>query len=217
MARTRSAGAIARHEEAVARDGVRLSCRLSVPDAAAPMPWVTFVHGLGSGKDSPRNVVVAERLLDHEIATLLFDLSGHGDSTLDPTNGHEAFVRDLAAICARFRERPDLDPERMGVAGSSLGAVVALDATARGLISPAALVLRAPLIERGLLDGVGVPVLIIVGSRDLLHEQVLIAAAGRENVAVETIEGAGHLFEELGTLEAAVEKTARWFDDRLRR
>lgn len=207
---------IARHEESVARDGVRLSCQLSLPEAPPPLPWVTFVHGLGSGKDSPRNVVVAERLLDYGVATLLFDLSGHGDSTPDPAAGHEAFVRDVEAVCAWSRERRELDANRMGVSGSSLGAVVALDATQQGLITPATLVLRAPPIERSQLAGIDVPVLIIVGTRDLLLDQVLVAASGRENVEVETIEGGGHLFEEPGTLETAVEKTARWFDQRLR-
>lgn len=207
---------IARHEEYIARDGVRLSCRLSLPEAPLPLPWVMFVHGLGSGKDSPRNVVVAGRLLDYGIATLLFDLSGHGGSTPDPTDGQEAFVRDVGAVCAWSRERPELAKNKMGVSGSSLGAVIALDATQRGLITPAGLVLRAPPIERNQLAGIDVPVLVIVGTRDLLLDQVLVAASGRENVEVEPIEGAGHLFEEPGTLETAVEKTARWFDERLR-
>jgi pimeloyl-ACP methyl ester carboxylesterase len=175
-----------------------------------------FVHGLGSGKDSPRNVIVAERLLHHGIATLLFDLSGHGESSSDPAGAEGAFVRDLEAVTQWALARPELDPARMGLSGSSLGAIVALEATRRRVVRPAALVLRAPPIEGDELAGVEAPVLIIVGTRDLLLEPVRRVAGGRTNVTLETIEGAGHLFEEPGTLEEAVQKTASWFEEKLK-
>lgn len=206
---------IVRQDATVERDGVRLKCTLSVPDAPTPPPCVVFVHGLGSSKESPRNVVVSERLLDTGIATLLFDLSGHGGSSVDPYDGHEAFVRDLAAVFEWTRIRPELDSEKTCIAGSSLGAVVALDAVRRRLVSPAALVLRAPPIERDQLTGLEIPVLIIVGTQDLLLRQVLHAASPWQNVRVETVEGAGHLFEEPGTLEEAVQITSRWLKEEL--
>jgi putative phosphoribosyl transferase len=207
---------ITRRDAAVQREGVRLRCRLSVPEGAVAVPCAVFVHGLGSSKDSPRNVVVAERLLDAGIATLLFDLSGHGDSSHDPHDGQEAFVKDLEAVFRWAQAQPELDPERIAIAGSSLGAVIALEAAQRHGLSPAALVLRAPPIAGEQLVGVDVPALIIVGTQDLLLRDVIRAAAGRESVRVELVEGAGHLFEEPGTLERAVQLTADWLKRKLR-
>lgn len=43
----------------IERDGVRLAARLVTPPGPGPFACVIFVHGLGSGKDSPRNVVIA--------------------------------------------------------------------------------------------------------------------------------------------------------------
>jgi predicted alpha/beta-hydrolase family hydrolase len=48
---------------------------LLLPTGKSPFACVIFVHGLGSSKDSPRNIVVAEHLVDAGIAALLFDLS----------------------------------------------------------------------------------------------------------------------------------------------
>jgi pimeloyl-ACP methyl ester carboxylesterase len=207
---------IARQGATVKRDAVNLKCRLSVPNTSGPVPSVVFVHGLGSSKDSPRNVVVSERLVGAGIATVLFDLSGHGESSADPRNGLEGFVDDLEAVCQWVQMRPELDPSRIGIAGSSLGAAVALDAVQRQCVSPAALVLRAPPIERDQLAGVEIPTLIIVGTRDPILNDVRRAASGREKVTIETVEGASHLFEEPGTLEEAVELTTRWFAEKLK-
>jgi alpha-beta hydrolase superfamily lysophospholipase len=157
---------------------------------------------------------VSERLLDAGIATLLFDLSGHGESSHDP-RGQEAFATDLEAVCEWATTQPGLDPDRMGISGSSLGAVVALEATQRRLVRPAALALRAPPIEREQLAGVDVPVLIVVGTHDVLLNDVNRAAVGRENVTSVTVQGAGHLFEEPGTLEEAAQTTVRWLQDKL--
>jgi fermentation-respiration switch protein FrsA (DUF1100 family) len=60
----------------IPRDGVRLSARTSLLTGQPPFPCVVFVHGLGSSKDSPRNTVIAQHLLDAGLATLLIDLSG---------------------------------------------------------------------------------------------------------------------------------------------
>jgi pimeloyl-ACP methyl ester carboxylesterase len=170
-----------------------------------------FVHGLGSGKDSPRNVVVANRLVDAGIATLLFDLSGHGESDNDPRDGQEAFVEDLEAAFDWVRSRPEIDVERIGVAGSSMGGVVALEATRRRLIRPAALVLRAPPAEPHEFAHVDVPTLVIAGSHDPLLPMVRQAVAVTECATLAEVKGAGHLFEEPGTLEQAVNLTADWF------
>jgi putative phosphoribosyl transferase len=200
----------------IRRGNLRLAAGLMLPTTQEGVPCVVFVHGLGSGKDSPRNVVVADRLVDAGIAALLFDLSGHGESDDDPRDGHEAFVEDLEAAFDWARSRAEVDPERIGVAGSSLGGVVALEATRRRLIHPAALVLRAPPAKPHEFAHVDAPTLVIVGSHDPLLPMIRQAVAVTEYTTLAEVQGAGHLFEEPGTLEQAVQLTVRWFEGHLR-
>lgn len=200
---------------AVLRGRIQLAARLLLPAGKPPFACVIFVHGLRSGKDSPRNIVVAERLVDSGIAALLFDLSGHGESDADPRDSEEAFVEDLDAVFHWAAVQPDIDPQRIGVAGSSLGAIVALDATRRRLIRPAALVLRAPPAQHHHFANIDVPSLVIIGSSDPLCPQVSEAARLGDNLAITVVPGAGHLFEEPGTLEEATTRTVGWFTAQL--
>lgn len=200
----------------IRRGDLRLAAELRLPVAEGRVPCVVFVHGLGSGKDSPRNVVVASRLVDAGIAALLFDLSGHGESDDDPRDGHEAFVEDLQAVFDWARSRAEVDSERIGVAGSSLGGVVALEATRRRLIHPAALVLRAPPAKPHEFAHVDVPTLVIAGSHDPLLPMIRQTVAVTECTTLAEVQGAGHLFEEPGTLEQAVQRTVQWFEGHLR-
>jgi pimeloyl-ACP methyl ester carboxylesterase len=186
-----------------------------LPAGQPPFPCVVFVHGLGSGKDSPRNVVVAERLLDSGIAAVLFDLSGHGQSDADARDGDEALVLDLDAVFHWASGRPEIDPQRIGVAGSGIGGVVALDATQRRLIRPAALVLRAPPAMHRDFAGVEAPSLVIVGSHDPLCEQLSEAVRKGDNCTISIVPGAGRLFEEPGTLAEAADRTLTWFQANL--
>jgi putative phosphoribosyl transferase len=101
------------------------------------------------------------------------------------------------------------------VAGSSLGGVIALDAVRRGFIHPAALVLRAPPVDRRQFAGVAVPTLVVVGGHDPLLSHVHEATGVSEWTTVRVVEDASHLFEEPGTLEQAVEETVNWFQGHL--
>ena len=193
----------------VVRDGVSLAVQLMTPAGEGPWPAVVFVHGLGSGKDSPRNVVVAARLVDSGIAAALFDLSGHGESSEDP-RGEAAYPDDLAAVFGWAASQPELDGERIGVAGSSLGGVAAVEAVRRGLAEPRSLVLRAPPLEPGALTGLTVPSLLLAGERDPLLERIESAARDCPAATLSIVPGAGHLFEEPGTLEEATRRTVAW-------
>src|SRR3972149_3889727 len=82
----------------VIRDSVRLTSRLSLPHGPGPFACAIFVHGLGSSKESPRNVTIAQHLLAAGIATLLFDLS----------------PRRVRARSSRWYRRPRAGPGRGG-------------------------------------------------------------------------------------------------------
>jgi predicted phosphoribosyltransferase/dienelactone hydrolase len=172
------------------------------------------VHGLGSSKASPRNTVIAAHLLDAGIAALLFDLSGHGESSDDP-RGQDAFVDDLAAVVRWAEPQPQFDPTRLGIAGSSLGAVVAVQAVARGGIRVATMVLRAPPLSPHDWQTLDVPSLVLIGSHDPLLPDVRAGAAERPAATLSIVEGASHLFDEPGTLEEALTRTVEWFRTKL--
>lgn len=195
----------------IRRAGVRLAAEAILPGGDAAYPCVIFVHGLGSGKDSPRNVVIASRLAEAGIAAVLFDLSGHGESDVDPRGGQQAFVEDLEAVFEYTRETPEIDPERIGIAGSSLGGIIVLEAVRRRLVHPSVLVLRAPPAEAHQFAHVEVPTLVIAGDQDPLLKQIRKATAMSAWVTLSVVPGAGHLFEEPGTLEQAVGRTVDWF------
>jgi predicted phosphoribosyltransferase/dienelactone hydrolase len=195
----------------IAREGVRLAGILTTPAKQGPFPLVIFVHGLGSGKDSPRNQVIAQHLVDAGVATLLFDLSGHGESSADRTEGIEPFVRDLEAVYAWAEQQEEVTPGLMGIAGSSLGATVAVRALAEGRVRPKTMVLRGPPIEEGEFHKVHVPSLVLVGSRDPLRFEAERGVTGNSDLSLSIVEGASHLFEEPGTLDEALRRTVDWF------
>lgn len=195
------------------RGGIELAVRMRVPATGSPL--VTFVHGLGSSKDSPRNVVIAERLFDNGFATLLFDLSGHGDSGPGREGDIDAYVRDLGAALDWAEEQRVADTKRQAIAGSSLGAVVALRATLEGVVRPAALVLRAPPVRPEEYAGLDVPTLLLVGSADELSGWAREAARTCRAIELRVVPGAGHLFEEPGTLDEATSITVEWLVGKL--
>ncbi len=199
----------------VVRDHVSLGVKLWVPGGKPPFPGVIFVHGLGSSKESPRNVTIAQRLVENGISALLFDLSGHGESSFDPREDESAYLEDLEAIFHWAAHQPELDGTSLGIAGSSLGGVVALHAATHYLVQPAAMVLRAPPVEPHDFLRLSVPTLVIIGSFDPLLPRVRAAAALSEVAFLHVVQGTGHLSEESGALEMATEKTVLWFKAQL--
>ncbi len=194
----------------IRRNGVRLALVLRSPPGRGPFPCVVFAHGLGSGKDSPRNLVIAEALADAGIASLLFDLNGHGESTED-TRGHDAFPDDLAAAWDWALHKDEVDRGRMGLSGSSLGAAVALEVVFAGRAAPRLVVLRAPAAEVERLAGLRVPTLIVIGSLDPLTRDYEENLPGDPHCKLAAIAGAGHIFEEPGALEEVKRLTVEWF------
>jgi predicted phosphoribosyltransferase/pimeloyl-ACP methyl ester carboxylesterase len=198
----------------ITRDGVRLAGSLATPDGPAPFPLVIFVHGLGSSKESPRNVVIANHLVDAGIATLLFDLSGHGESSDDPVGGLEAYVADLEAAFQWASGRAEVRKDFIGIAGSSMGATVAVAAAAEGRVHPRTMVLRAPPVQPQEFRRIHVPSLVLIGSQDPLRRSVEAGVRDCPELTLSLVEGAGHLFEEPGTLRVALDNTVDWFRSR---
>lgn len=195
----------------IRRMGARLAAEAAIPAGSGPFPAVLFVHGLGSGKDSPRNVLLSELLLDAGFATVRFDLSSHGDSSEDKRGIH-AFPDDVVAAYEWTSALDGIDPARVGIAATSAGARGTLEAVNSGRIAPAAIVLRAPVVDEDVYPRrTTIPTLIIIGDLDGLFPKVGSMSHDVEGVKLVIIPGASHTFEEEGALDRVVEETVGWF------
>lgn len=196
---------------------------LAVPRAALGV--VLFAHGSGSGRHSPRNRFVARGLQRQGFATLLLDLLTVEEARIDDATHHLRF--DVAWLASRLtgamawladhRETASL---RLGLFGASTGAAAALIAAGRRPDAVAAVVSRGgrPDLAGGALAGVRAPTLLIVGGNDTrviaLNEQAQRAMKAHSRLAI--VPGAGHLFEEPGTLETVVALAGEWFAEHVR-
>jgi predicted phosphoribosyltransferase/pimeloyl-ACP methyl ester carboxylesterase len=187
---------------------------LGVPKEAQGL--VIFAHGSGSGRLSPRNNQVAAGLREAGLATLLLDLL-RPEEEADRRN---VFDIDLLAIRLASATRwalskPELAGLRIGFFGASTGAAAALVAAARLRSNVAAVVSRGgrPDLAGEALDRVEAPTLLLVGGADAPVIPLNRTAYDRLRAVKELIivPGAGHLFEEPGTLDSVVEHAKEWF------
>jgi putative phosphoribosyl transferase len=124
----------------VALDGI-----LAIPATAGAI--VLFAHGSGSGRDSPRNRLVAHELRQAGLATLLMDLLTRHEEQTDDVTGRLRF--DIPFLADRLVGATDwllAHPEtrglRIGYFGASTGAAAALVAAAQRSAAVGAIVSR---------------------------------------------------------------------------
>lgn len=187
---------------------------LGVPAGARGI--VLFAHGSGSGRHSPRNNHVAAKLRAAGLATLLLDLL----TPVEETDRRNVFDIDLLAArllsatewVAEQRSTAALAP---GYFGASTGAAAALRAAAAAGSKIAAVVSRGgrPDLALDVLPRVTAPTLLLVGSLDgpVIGMNQTAYAALRSVKRLVIIPGAGHLFEEPGTLDQVVRHATDWF------
>jgi putative phosphoribosyl transferase len=193
---------------------VRLYGDLAVPPDAHGL--VIFSHGSGSSRLSPRNRMVARRLEDAGLATLLFDLlAEHEEGRRDLVFDIPLLAGRLDAVTSWARQSPSTRGLPIGYFGASTGAAAALRAAAALGDGVRAVVSRGgrPDMAADRLPEVRAATLLIVGSldRDVLELNRRAAELLRCPHRVEVVEGAGHLFEEPGTLEAVAGLAIHWF------
>jgi putative phosphoribosyl transferase len=188
---------------------------------AAGYGVVLFAHGSGSSRLSPRNRFVAERLQRAGLGTFLFDL------LLSAEAANRSNVFDISLLAERlalttdwvrgqtaFRDVP------VGYFGASTGAAAALVADTVTHHRINAIVSRGgrPDLAGIALPQVRAPTLLIVGGDDSgvieLNEEAFAKLTCEKELKI--IPGAGHLFEEPGTLEQVVALARDWFASRLR-
>jgi putative phosphoribosyl transferase len=152
---------------------------------------VVFAHGSGSSRLSRRNLYVADLLQQAGLATLLFDLLTPQEAAID-------------AITRQLRFDIDFLSHRLMAATDWI-----IQDTVKAIVSRGG----RPDMAESILASVDKPVLLIVGSLDMhvieLNRQVLACLNTTKELAI--VEGAGHLFEEPGTLHEAACMARNWF------
>ncbi len=105
--------------------GVVLRGTLFAPRAAGPHPAMVFLHGSGS-ESRQEFFYVAKLLARHGIAGLAYDKRGagaSGGSTWE--TDYSGYAADALAAIQALADRPEIDPERIGLLGHSEGGWVA--------------------------------------------------------------------------------------------
>jgi dienelactone hydrolase len=216
--------------------GVPLEGDFTAPDDAYGV--VLFAHGSGSSRHSPRNRMVAARLRETGLATLLVDLLTEDEEKVDERTTRLRF--DVEMLAARLVDIIDWLAAKpagarsttahalqapaaslpVGLFGASTGAAAALIAAAarpgvRAVVSRGGRPdLAGPALRR-----VRVPTLLIVGGADNrvleLNRQAMQSLGGPCRLHI--VPGASHLFTEPKALETVAFVAASWFDEYLHR
>ncbi|MFF9094868.1 dienelactone hydrolase family protein [Streptomyces sp. NPDC014802] len=206
----------------VPADGALLTGDLVVPPGARAV--VLFAHGSGSSRHSPRNRMVAERLREAALGTLLVDLLTEEEDARDRVTAELRFdigllgERLAAALDWLGREETTRDLPVV-LFGASTGAAAALVAAAQRPERVLTVVSRGgrPDLAGDALKAVTAPVLLLVGGRDTevlrLNEAAARDLGGPHTLHV--VPGATHLFEEPGALEEVADTARRWCADHL--
>jgi dipeptidyl aminopeptidase/acylaminoacyl peptidase len=111
-------------------DGLTLSGRITLPadyKAGERRPAVIVLHGFGSTKNSGNVTIPCEMLSKRGYVTLGFDMRGCGVS--EGEKGRVICleqVADTQSAISFLQTRPEVDPNRIALLGSSFGAAVAV-------------------------------------------------------------------------------------------
>ncbi len=181
-------------------DGLKLEGLLQLPDAVQPAPGVVVCHPHPLyGGDMWNDVVeqVCRELLSRGIAALRFNFRGTGGS--EGEHGGGGGERDdVWAALDLLRSCPEIDRGRLGLAGYSFGAAVALNAgPAAGVRALAAISAPPRMVDFTALQGFEIPLLLVAGEQDEFApaeqlRQLAIALGPRTQTVI--VPGADHFW-----------------------
>jgi pimeloyl-ACP methyl ester carboxylesterase len=110
-------------------DGLQLGAWFIPIESEEPSPTLIFVHGLGSNREELLDQ--AKLLYDHGYGAFLLDLRNHGQSQGEITTLGYLEVLDVEGAVKFLMEQPEVDSNRIGLVGHSLGGAVVIRAAAR--------------------------------------------------------------------------------------
>jgi pimeloyl-ACP methyl ester carboxylesterase len=200
-------------------DGVSIEADWTMPIGAQGV--VIFAQGSGSSRFSRRNRIVARKLYDQKLATLLLDLLTPDEEREDTVTA--ALWSDVNFLAERLigatrwvKGEAEAAGLPVGYLGTGTGAGAAFLAAARRPDLINAIVSRGgrPDLADIALNNVKAPTLLIVGGADTEILAFNRWAYWRLDCErhIEIIPGASHLFEECGALETVTSLAAEWFD-----
>jgi dipeptidyl aminopeptidase/acylaminoacyl peptidase len=120
-------GTVWEQVEMVTSDGIRLTGWFAPPNDQGAA--IILVHGLGSNRGELANE--AELLVEHGFGALLINLRNHGTSQGEMTTLGYYEVRDVEAAFQYLLNRSEVNPDRIGLLGNSMGAIVVIRSAAR--------------------------------------------------------------------------------------
>ena len=202
------------------RRGTALDADLGMPNVdGRPRGLVVLAHGGGSSRQSYRNRYLAGRLRMAGWATLRLDLLFESEQAADAADASLRF--DVELIARRLQAGTEWatgerlpGADRLVLFGASTGAAAAMITAARRPAVIAGVISRGGRVDLAgdALRQVVAPSLLIVGGgdRDTLRwtRDAIRRLTSRTRLAV--IRGAGHTFEEPGTLGVVGERAVDW-------
>jgi putative phosphoribosyl transferase len=194
---------------------------LTVPDGATSI--IIFAHGTGSSRNSPRNNYVAKQLNNKKFATLLMDLMVENEELSINNRFNIGLLKDrLKDAFIWSRQMDSIKDMPVGVFGASTGSAASIELAGdsflpfrRDLYAVVSRGGQPNLAHKTSLEFLRAPTLFIVGGCD--HQVLQMNKEAYQHLhckkSLEIIPGAGHLFEEPGTLEAVSRASIKWFTD----
>lgn len=201
--------------------GLRLEGALCLPDGDGHFPGVVLCHPhplYGGSMDNNVVQAVSSALLGRGMAAFVFNFRGVGASQGRFDNGRGE-QEDVRAAIAWLSGQPEVDGERLGLAGYSFGASVALLAACADKRVMAVALVSLPLMDgvqvaqmANALSALTIPKLLVCGDEDFVVplnalEQVSQKAAEPKEVRV--VPGADHFW--WGNEGAVAETVADFF------
>jgi pimeloyl-ACP methyl ester carboxylesterase len=151
------------------------------------------------------------------LGTLLLDLLTEAEDEEDRMTGRHRFAVEMLGerVVGVIDWLCESGTAPLGLFGASTGAAAALIAAAERPDQVEAMVSRGgrPDLAGRALPQVKAPTLLIVGSLDtnVLEMNISARAEMTAETALEVVPGAGHLFEEPGTLDVVADLARTWF------
>lgn len=201
-------------------DHLLLEGMLHLPEASPPVPAVVVSHPHPLYGGNMHNLVVGHIcrcLTEKGIAALRFNFRGTGASQGTHANGiHER--DDISGALSYLEALEGIDPARLGVAGYSFGAYVALAAGTQDGRSKALCGIAPPIayMDMSFLKNSAKPKLFLFGSRDEITPLEPFLTLFRQlpgDNRYEVIQGADHFL--FGHEESVAELVAGFFTERL--
>jgi dipeptidyl aminopeptidase/acylaminoacyl peptidase len=153
-------GIEAEYVEFEARDGNRLSGWFVPAPDGVEKPWATILLVYGYGGFKEQMVGYAQMLHDAGFATFMFDMQGSGLRRGEPvTLGHKERW-DTMDAAQYLRSRSDVDGNKIGALGVSMGAATALmaaeqDNTIKAIVADSSYASLTDMVQPGLRTFVG--------------------------------------------------------------